>query len=66
MCLSGESSDAIIFRKSRIKFPETYCTKLLIPRILLFRHKDLKSLSRERTFPRENPKLPDRRTKIEL
>lgn len=49
MCLSGESSDAIIFRKSRIKFHETYCTKLLIPRILLFRHKDLKSLSRERS-----------------
>ena len=49
MCLSGESSDAIVFRKSRIKFHETYCTKLLIPRILLFRHKDLKSLSRERS-----------------
>ena len=37
------------FRKSRIKFHETYCTKLLIPRSLLFRHKDLKSLSRERS-----------------
>lgn len=49
MCLSGESSDAIIFRKSRIKFHETYCTKLLIPRSLLFRHKDLKSLSRVRS-----------------
>lgn len=49
MCLFGESSDAIIFRKSRIKFHETYCTKLLIPRILLFRHKDLKNLSRERS-----------------
>ena len=32
MCLSGESSDAIICRKSRIKAGETYCTKLLIPR----------------------------------
>lgn len=49
MCFSGETSDAIIFRKSRIKFHETYCTKLLIPRSLLFRHKDLKSLSRERS-----------------
>ena len=47
MCLSGESSDAIIFRKSRIKLHETYCTKLLIPRSLLFRHNDLKSLSRD-------------------
>ena len=42
MCLSGESSEAIICRKSRIKVHETYYTKLLIPRSLLFGHKDLK------------------------
>ena len=49
MCMSGESSEAIICRKSRIKVHETYYTKLLIPRSLLFGHKDLKSLNRERS-----------------